>query len=118
MAIEQMLPQQWHSLASIQVSNETNLLNKENVVGVALGRKVKGGQESDQAALLALVNQKMAPELLADKDKVPPAIDGVPTDVLEVGVLFAGEGRPIEAGQGVTPQTLRGRRRPTQGGDS
>lgn len=101
MAIEQTLREEWHSLASTQASNETELLTLENVRGLGIGYKFTNGQRTNQPSLLAFVNQKINVEsgLLANKDKIPPDIDGVPTDVLGVGEVFAGgNGAGIDIG--------------------
>ncbi len=69
------------------------LLNPEqpraNVVGVALGVKWTGGQPTGEAAILALVTQKMSEELLSPSDRVPPNVGEMKTDVLTVGHLTA-----------------------------
>lgn len=55
------------------------LKRKVNVVGAA------GGDDR----VLVLVEQKVELDELADDDVVPPDVDGVPTDVIETGTLWA-----------------------------
>ena len=67
----------------------SSLMAKANVVGVGVGRAVRGGKQSGQVALVVLVSRKVAPEMLAQGDLIPPEIEGVPVDVQEVGELKA-----------------------------
>jgi len=70
------------------------LLNPEqpraNVIGVAVGVKWTGGQPTGEAAILALVTQKVSAELLSSSDLVPSNVGELKTDVLTVGYLTAG----------------------------
>ncbi len=61
------------------------LLEKANVVGVAVGRK----NETGELSLVTLVEQKLPLAALSAEDRVPKQVDGVPTDVIEVGYLRA-----------------------------
>jgi hypothetical protein len=121
--IEQTLKGELLKMSETQASVQEELLAKQNVVGVALGNKVKAGKDTGKSALLVLVNQKLAPDLLAADDKVPQKYADTPTDVIEVGDIFAGIGPlpPKEeeaATQEVAPLVLWHRRRPAMGGDS
>jgi hypothetical protein len=123
--IEQILQGNFLKMSETQASVEEELLAKENVVGVALGNKVKADKDTGKPALLVLVNQKLAPDLLAADDKVPQKYADIPTDVLEVGDIFAGGGSllPNEeeeeaATQEAAPLVLTQRVRPAMGGYS
>jgi hypothetical protein len=59
----------------------------ENVVGVGVGRKVTRGQTLRDAVLRVYVKRKTHPLLLPEKDRIPAEVEGVPTDVVEVGEL-------------------------------
>jgi hypothetical protein len=72
-----------------QAAAEAQLLAKRNVVGVAVGYKESHGVVTDELALIALVNQKEPAAQLAPTDIVPQRVDGVRTDVYEVGDLRA-----------------------------
>lgn len=85
-----MIPDDFLSLASVQAAEEDALLNRQNVVGVALGTKWSGGTDTGEKAITVLVDTKMPHEMLRDDDLVPATLSGVPTDVQEVGVLQAG----------------------------
>lgn len=125
---EQTIPKQLLDMASVQQDAEDKLLALDNVVGVALGNRVKEKkqQETDEPVLSVLVSHKLAPELLSDKAKVPKKVKDCATDVVEVGEIFAGA--PPDSGvlPGVsdqdqdvaTPLTLRRRVRPAMGGYS
>lgn len=72
-----------------QASFESQILAKPNVVGVAVGLKEHEGQWTDTMALVVLVQQKLPLTALSAADRVPREIDGIQTDVYEVGVLRA-----------------------------
>lgn len=90
--IEQVVPTELNELATVQEAQESDLLDKQNVVGVGLGHKVKGEEETDEPCLSVLVAQKVDKSLLSKKDRVQRSYDKVKTDVVEVGEIFAGGG--------------------------
>lgn len=61
------------------------LLSKSNVQGVVVGEKVSGGRGTGKSAVVVLVSRKVPVDALAEDDVVPSDVNGVPTDVLEVG---------------------------------
>lgn len=64
-----------------------DLMNKANVQGVGVGKKTRGFVETDQEAVVVAVSRKIERDKLDPADVVPDQIDGVPTDVIEVGVI-------------------------------
>lgn len=121
--IERTIPEDFVDLANVQAAHESQLLARQNVVGVALGTKYVGGQDTGDRALTVLVERKMPGELLSEDDRVPGELDGMTTDVQEVGVIQAGGGPVLDAidpaaaaTQEVGPFTLRQRARPAFGG--
>ncbi|MBA2245937.1 MAG: hypothetical protein H0W11_13355 [Gemmatimonadetes bacterium] len=81
----------------------TDLLDRRNVVAVGVGRKVVEGRETDQLAIVASVIAKRPREALPASELIPPTVDGVPTDVVCTGPIFAfqnptGRFRPAPAG--------------------
>lgn len=68
---------------------EPELLSKANVVGVAVGFKESKGEKSGEVAVVVLVEEKKPLAALSAQDVVPPEIDGMRTDVYEVGYLRA-----------------------------
>jgi len=69
----------------IQSRVQEELLARQNVVGVAVGYK----DENGEPAVVALVQQKLPVAALSAADMVPREIEGVKTDVVEVGYLQA-----------------------------
>lgn len=123
--VEQTIPKEMQAIAAVQQENEEKLLAMDNVVGVALGNRVRKEQETDEPVVSVLVNQKLPSELLTKDAKVPPKIKNVATDVVEVGDIFAGGNVSVaedeevdEIERMVTPQLLRRRVRPAMGGYS
>jgi hypothetical protein len=65
------------------------ILAKPNVVGVGVGYKVRAKQTTDELCIVAMVRQKIPKDGLAREALVPRRIDGVLTDVMQVGHLRA-----------------------------
>jgi hypothetical protein len=81
------------------------LLARPNVVGVGVGYKVRREERTEILSVVALVKQKVPRAQLAASALVPRTVEGIPTDVIEVGEL-----RPL--------QPRLGRWRPAPGGVS
>ena len=88
--IEKTLSKEFVDLAKEQRENEEELLEKDNVVGVALGNKVTKGKDTGEPAFHVLVQHKLEADLLSKDDMVPKTIKGTKTDVIEVGQIVAG----------------------------
>lgn len=71
----------------IKAQHQAHLLSLANVVGVGIGFKQINDQFTDQPALIVSVRRKLPLTDLAPADIVPPQIDGVLTDVQEIGQL-------------------------------
>ncbi len=56
-----------------------------NIVGVGIGKKIKGGQPTATDAVRVYVNRKFPKAQIPQPQLVPTAIRGVPTDVVETG---------------------------------
>lgn len=84
-----------------QAAFENTLLAKENVVGVAVGLKESEGVKSEEMAVVVLVKEKVSVSDLPQSQVIPRHVDGVRTDVMAVGELWAQQ------------QTPRDRYRPT-----
>jgi hypothetical protein len=69
--------------------HSSKLLGRANVVAAGAGYKVKGGKRTKELSLVCSVARKLPLEALDAGDRVPPEIDGVPTDVVETGVIRA-----------------------------
>ncbi len=68
---------------------EEALLVRENVVGVAVGRKVVAGRETDEACVVVYVDHKEPADGLRRRDLVPRTLDGIATDVVATGPIRA-----------------------------
>ena len=66
-----------------------SLLKKPNVVGVAVGFKESNGVVTDQLAVVVLVEHKKPIAALSAEAAIPRELDGLRTDVVEVGYLRA-----------------------------
>jgi hypothetical protein len=93
---------------SIKAQNEDRLSKCSGVVGVAVGHKwVNGVPVENQHAVIVFVEKKRTRRGVTQKfsagDIIPDQIDGVPTDVIEVGKIkkqagFMDRVRPIKPG--------------------
>jgi len=125
---EEILEGEYKAIAGAQIDEEEELLDKENVVGVAIGHKIKEGKETGDPCITVLVSQKLDSALLKADDRVPKTVGKFKTDVFETGEIFAGNliPEPVEELAEVDTQVhaevdieaLRGRLRPAKGGFS
>jgi hypothetical protein len=69
--------------------HEHKLIRKKNVVGVGIGKKIVGGKQTDQDCITIMVSQKEPIQALAKADIIPREIEGIVTDVVQVGTLRA-----------------------------
>ena len=60
------------------------ILAKDNVLNVALANKFKGGKDTGIQAIVVYVKKKVPAAELAAEHLIPPDIEGVPTDVVEL----------------------------------
>jgi hypothetical protein len=74
-------------IRQVKARHEQALLKLANVVSVGIGFKEENGRFTNQLVLVVNVSQKKPLSELAGQDVVPPEIDGVPTDVQEVGQI-------------------------------
>ena len=61
------------------------LMSLSNVVGVGIGRKTKGGKRLRRWAILVYVRKKVPTSQLDPKEIISSEINGIPTDVIEIG---------------------------------
>jgi hypothetical protein len=69
---------------SLEVA-ENRFSGLPNVVGVGIGYKKRGRDETDEPAIIFFVDKKVPVEALGIDDIIPKRIAGRPTDVIEVG---------------------------------
>ena len=65
------------------------LLERANVVAVGIGYKQTGGQKTSVVSIISSVTNKLPAAQLSRSDRVPAELDGIPTDVVETGVIRA-----------------------------
>jgi hypothetical protein len=73
----------------IKEQHKELILAKPNVVGVGTGFKEVRGRITDEVCVVALVRQKLPKAGLRKEELVPPKLEGIATDVIQVGDLRA-----------------------------
>ncbi len=76
-------------ITAVQAKYANLLMDKQNVVGVAVGRAKQGGRTTDELALVVLVEKKVSIDELSIENRIPPELDGVRVDVQETGIIEA-----------------------------
>jgi hypothetical protein len=80
-------------IKQVKQKHESDILSKPNVIGVGVGHRETGGQVLDELAVKVLVVQKVPRVSLSAQEMVPPEVDGVRTDVVQVGEIRALQAR-------------------------
>ena len=79
-----------HAL-DVKRRHESELLGKPNVVAVGVGFRTQGGQSStSEVCIIVSVTRKIPAADLKHHEVLPRALEGVPIDVIETGVIRAG----------------------------
>jgi len=65
------------------------LISRSNVVAVGVGFKIAGGVQTNEPCVVVSVIKKLPPIQLPETSRVPKALGGVQTDVVETGKIFA-----------------------------
>lgn len=79
----------YETAKAIKDTYEHELMAKANVVGVGVGLRRRGGELTDNVALVVMVSHKLPPGQLDPDDMIPSMLNGVPVDVQEVGQIRA-----------------------------
>ena len=58
-------------------------LARESVTGMDIGFKIQNGEETSQVAIVVYVRQKLPPDQVPPRERIPEEVGGVPVDVLE-----------------------------------
>jgi hypothetical protein len=80
------------------------LLSKPGVYAVGLGEKVSKGKRTGKKALICSIKQKKPMAQLTQEELIPQDVDGVPTDIVEIGdrprafVEYRKKQRPVVPG--------------------
>jgi hypothetical protein len=83
------LQEQTEKIRRVRRAHEDELMSKANVVGVGVGYRQRGGEPTDELALVVMVNKKVPKYLLAPEDFIPSSLEGVAVDIQEVGEIRA-----------------------------
>ena len=76
-------------IQEVRTMVEEDLLAKSNVVGLGIGYKEVGGKETTDLCIHVYVEKKLPKAELVPEALVPETVQGLPTDVIEVGVIEA-----------------------------
>ena len=100
---------------AVRQSSSNKLLQKKGVTGTGVGKKFVNGLPTDDDAILVFVQKKRSNNTIRtqgiDNDIVPDEIDGIPTDVVEVGEIqlqkgFRTKERPIKPGFSISHENV------------
>ena len=77
-------------ITDVYEKNQDKMLIKENVVGIGTGYKIVKNNNTENPCVTVFVSKKLEESLLNNKDIVPKELNHIPTDVVEIGEVFAG----------------------------
>jgi hypothetical protein len=69
--------------------HEQELMRKANVLAVGVGYRTRGGQKTQEVAIVVSVKNKVPLSDLKPGDQLPASLEGVPVDVVETGPIRA-----------------------------
>ncbi len=78
---------------NVKTKHEVSILGKQNVVGVGIGYKTVAGLKTGELCMVIMVRQKVTRAGLRQEALVPARVDGLPTDVVQVGEIWAQQSR-------------------------
>lgn len=67
----------------VKASIEKDLLSLDDVTGVGIGEKIKGGKRTGETSIRVYVKKKKPKSRVPEGQLIPGSIDGIPTDVIE-----------------------------------
>ena len=71
---------------AVKEAVQARLLLYPGVHAVGIGPKITGGRRTDEPSIMVFLVRKRPPSELAPEDLVPAEIDGVKTDIIEMGI--------------------------------
>ena len=80
-------------VAEVKERHKESILAKPNVLGVGTGFKTREGKQLGDLCVIAMVSQKIPRAGLDPSELVPAEIEGISTDVIQVGFLRAQQER-------------------------
>ena len=69
--------------------NRYKLLKRSNVVATGVGYKITGNQKTTTLGIVCSVTKKVTASQLSSRDMVPVTLEGIPTDVVQTGIIRA-----------------------------
>jgi len=79
----------FEAVSKAKALHEAFLFSRPNVVGVGSGFRTVHARRTDEPCVIAMVERKMPRAALAPDSIIPAELDGIPTDVVQVGRLSA-----------------------------
>ncbi|MEL6152247.1 MAG: hypothetical protein AAFV33_02835 [Chloroflexota bacterium] len=76
-------------LTEVQAKYADMLMNKPNVIGVAIGFIYEDGILTEKKGIVVMVQEKLPDSQVPPKDRIPTELDGVRVDVQEFGTFTA-----------------------------
>ena len=76
-------------IQKIKEKYEKDLLLLPNVSGVGIGYKITKGNQADALCLKVYVSKKIPSQKLSKNQMIPAQLEGIPTDVEEIGKVKA-----------------------------
>jgi hypothetical protein len=100
------MAEEFNQIRGILNTHREQLLKRLNVVATGIGYKQTGGAKTSTLCIVCSVKKKVNAAQLSAQDLVPTAVEGMPTDVVETGVIRAlqaptGRFRPAPGGVSV-----------------
>ncbi len=97
------MAEEFNQIRGILSTHREQLLKRLNVVATGIGYKQTGGTKTATLCIVCSVKKKLKADRLSVQDLVPTAVEGMPTDVVETGVIRAlqaptGRFRPVPGG--------------------
>lgn len=83
----------YEDIKKVKAQSVKSLKKKLNVNGVTVGHKIVNGKDTGELCVTVLVTKKVAQSQLMSRDLIPQSVDGIPTDVREVGRIVAFKAR-------------------------
>jgi hypothetical protein len=80
-------------ISFIRGKHQKSIMDRDNVVGMGVGYKLHGGKQTDEMCVVVLVTKKLPRQALHPSAIIPHSLDGVSTDIIEVGDIKALQSR-------------------------
>ena len=94
--------QDFSKIKDIRRTLDKRILENQNVIAIGTGFKTVDGKKTEIPGIICSVKEKLPVSKLAKKDIIPSIYEGVPTDIIETGIIRAysntGRIRPAPGG--------------------